>query len=335
MAIDIPVRSCRASESGPDGPSRARRAAARRGRVHIVCGGLGGVMEAVARGARIAGGTTIGSCRASRGSRPTSGSSTRSSPASDMPQSRRRSQRRRRRRDRRRVGTLAEIGLARKLGRPVVVLEPGWQLEGDGIVRAATPEEAVATALALARQSPRWLIPRDPPSPGRQLAALGREAGAQARLDASASLGLAKRTALSERPRGLSDRTAAAQARQMAHSAARGSWNQPSRVGMHRWAGVGPAPTEPRRHCSGRSGTGPDGTGVGAVRGDRGPAPTRPRLSPCDRAARARPPCRAARSGSRTWVTARTRDSRARTDIPPVASLCRPPSPRSARSRAR
>ena len=49
-------------------------------------------------------------------------------------------------------GTLAEIGLARKLGRPVVVLEPGWQLEGDGIVRAATPAEAVATALALARQ---------------------------------------------------------------------------------------------------------------------------------------------------------------------------------------
>jgi hypothetical protein len=27
-------------------------------------------------------------------------------------------------------GTLAEIGLALTLGRPVVVLEPGWQVEG-------------------------------------------------------------------------------------------------------------------------------------------------------------------------------------------------------------
>ena len=69
------------------------------------------------------------------------------------PQSRRRRERRRRHRDRRRMGNAAEIGLARKLGRPVVVLEPGWQLEGDGITRAATPEEAVATALALARQN--------------------------------------------------------------------------------------------------------------------------------------------------------------------------------------
>jgi uncharacterized protein (TIGR00725 family) len=45
-------------------------------------------------------------------------------------------------------GTLAEIGFARRLGRPVVILEPGWQLEGDGIERAATPEEAVELALA-------------------------------------------------------------------------------------------------------------------------------------------------------------------------------------------
>ncbi len=45
-------------------------------------------------------------------------------------------------------GTLAEIAFARRLGRPVVVLEPGWQLEGDGIERAETPEQAVAVALA-------------------------------------------------------------------------------------------------------------------------------------------------------------------------------------------
>ena len=42
-------------------------------------------------------------------------------------------------------GTLAEIGFASRLGRRVVVLEPGWQL--DGVARAATPEEAVALAL--------------------------------------------------------------------------------------------------------------------------------------------------------------------------------------------
>src|ERR671938_1037050 len=47
-----------------------------------------------------------------------------------------------------RWGTLAEIGLARTLGRPVVILEPGWEVEG--VERAATPREAVERALALA-----------------------------------------------------------------------------------------------------------------------------------------------------------------------------------------
>jgi uncharacterized protein (TIGR00725 family) len=42
-------------------------------------------------------------------------------------------------------GTLAEIGFARALGRRVVILEPGWQVEG--VARAATPEEAVELAL--------------------------------------------------------------------------------------------------------------------------------------------------------------------------------------------
>jgi uncharacterized protein (TIGR00725 family) len=44
-----------------------------------------------------------------------------------------------------RYGTLAEIGFALTLGRPVVILEPGWQV--DGALRAETPEEAVALAL--------------------------------------------------------------------------------------------------------------------------------------------------------------------------------------------
>jgi uncharacterized protein (TIGR00725 family) len=44
-----------------------------------------------------------------------------------------------------RYGTLAEIGLALTLGRVVVVLEPGWDVEGT--LRAATPEQAVELAL--------------------------------------------------------------------------------------------------------------------------------------------------------------------------------------------
>ena len=42
-------------------------------------------------------------------------------------------------------GTLAEIGFANVLGRPVVIVEPGLQL--DGVPRAATPQEAVELAL--------------------------------------------------------------------------------------------------------------------------------------------------------------------------------------------
>ena len=45
-----------------------------------------------------------------------------------------------------RYGTLAEIGFALTLGRRVVVLEPGWAV--DGVQRAQTPAEAVELALA-------------------------------------------------------------------------------------------------------------------------------------------------------------------------------------------
>jgi uncharacterized protein (TIGR00725 family) len=45
-------------------------------------------------------------------------------------------------------GTLAEIGFARRLGRPVVILEPGWEVEGEGIERADSPQQAVELALA-------------------------------------------------------------------------------------------------------------------------------------------------------------------------------------------
>jgi hypothetical protein len=44
-----------------------------------------------------------------------------------------------------RYGTLAEIGFALTLGRRVVVLDPGWAV--DGTLRAETPEQAVELAL--------------------------------------------------------------------------------------------------------------------------------------------------------------------------------------------
>jgi len=50
-----------------------------------------------------------------------------------------------------RYGTLAEIGFALTLRRPVVVLEPGWEV--DGTCRAKTPAEAVAFALAEVRDT--------------------------------------------------------------------------------------------------------------------------------------------------------------------------------------
>ena len=46
-----------------------------------------------------------------------------------------------------RYGTLAEIGFALTLGRPVVVLEPGWEV--DGVQRAQTPADAVELALSV------------------------------------------------------------------------------------------------------------------------------------------------------------------------------------------
>jgi uncharacterized protein (TIGR00725 family) len=46
-------------------------------------------------------------------------------------------------------GTLAEIAFAGLLGRPVVILEPGWEVEG--VARAGTPQEAVELVLSRAR----------------------------------------------------------------------------------------------------------------------------------------------------------------------------------------
>jgi uncharacterized protein (TIGR00725 family) len=115
----------------------------------VVCGGLGEVMAAAARGAKAAGGTTIGilpgESRAAASdwidhvvvtgigharnlAVVASGDAVIAVGG--------------------RWGTLAEIGFARALGRYVVILEPGWEIED--VPRAATPAEAVDLALAAA-----------------------------------------------------------------------------------------------------------------------------------------------------------------------------------------
>jgi uncharacterized protein (TIGR00725 family) len=49
-------------------------------------------------------------------------------------------------------GTLAEIGFASRLERPVVILEPGWEVEG--VERAPSPQAAVELVLRQLRQAP-------------------------------------------------------------------------------------------------------------------------------------------------------------------------------------
>ena len=118
----------------------------------VITGGLGEVMAAAARGARSAGGTTIGILP---GESRTDGNEwldhvvvtgigharnlavVASGDAVIAVGGR--------------YGTLAEIGLALTLGRPVVVLEPGWEV--DGTRRARTPDEAVEFALAAVRDT--------------------------------------------------------------------------------------------------------------------------------------------------------------------------------------
>ena len=135
--------------SGPEHEARAEevgRLLAERG-CAVVTGGLGEVMAAAARGAKKAGGTTIGilpgESRAEANewidhavvtgigharnlAVASSGDAVIAVGGS--------------------WGTLAEIGFAMRLGRPVVVLDPGWELEG--IDRAETPAEAVDLVLS-------------------------------------------------------------------------------------------------------------------------------------------------------------------------------------------
>jgi uncharacterized protein (TIGR00725 family) len=119
----------------------------------VVTGGLGEVMAAAARGAKSAGGTTIGILPGeSRGQANewidhevvtgvgharnlavvASGDAVIAVGGS--------------------WGTLAEIGFASRLGRPTVVVEPGWEIEG--VERAASPAAAVELVLSEVGQAP-------------------------------------------------------------------------------------------------------------------------------------------------------------------------------------
>jgi uncharacterized protein (TIGR00725 family) len=118
----------------------------------VVCGGLGGVMAGACRGAKAAGGTTLGILPGTeRGQAnpwvdvavPTGMGEARNALvvrsadalvalAGEY-------------------GTLSEIALALRLGRPVIGLA-SWDI--DGVSPAADPAEAVAQALALASRRP-------------------------------------------------------------------------------------------------------------------------------------------------------------------------------------
>src|ERR671925_408935 len=163
--MSVPPRACRSMRSsialvtiqvavigsGREHEQRAEevgRLLAERG-CTVVTGGLGEVMAAAARGAKAAGGTTIGIVpgesrdeanewidhavvtgigHARNLAVAASGDAVIAVGGS--------------------WGTLAEIGFASRLGRRVVVLEPGWEIEG--VERASTPEQAVDLALARA-----------------------------------------------------------------------------------------------------------------------------------------------------------------------------------------
>ena len=132
------------------------RALAEAGAV-LVCGGMGGVMEAACRGAKSAGGLTIGILPGT--------DSNEANPYVDVPVVTGM-------RCARNViiartaqaviaiggsyGTLSEVGFALSFGVPVVGLGT-WEVNREGhppapIVRADTPEEAVRRALKLARR---------------------------------------------------------------------------------------------------------------------------------------------------------------------------------------
>ncbi len=114
----------------------------------LLCGGLGGVMEAAAQGAKMEGGTTIGilpgTCREdanpwidiailsgmghARNALIAQSSDALIAVSGEY-------------------GTLSEIAFGLKMGKPVFVLDCKWEIEG--VQRAKSPQKAVELALAL------------------------------------------------------------------------------------------------------------------------------------------------------------------------------------------
>ena len=148
------IRDGRCSEQVAALAEAVGRELARRGAV-LICGGLGGVMEAACRGAKAAGGLTVGILPGT--------SHREANPYVDVPIVTGMG-------EARNVlvvqsaqaviavhgeyGTLSEIAHALKLGIPVIGLNT-WHLQQNGqerqdIVRAASAEEAVERAFALA-----------------------------------------------------------------------------------------------------------------------------------------------------------------------------------------
>ena len=144
MAVQVAVVGSGAEHEGR--AEEVGRLLAERG-CTVVCGGLGEVMAAAARGAKAAGGTTIGILPGER--REDANEWIDHVVVTGLG-------------DARnfvvaatgdgviavggRYGTLTEIGFASILGRPVVILEPGLHVEG--VPRAGTPLEAVETVLS-------------------------------------------------------------------------------------------------------------------------------------------------------------------------------------------
>jgi uncharacterized protein (TIGR00725 family) len=146
------VGAGRASADEAEAAEAVGRGLAEAGAI-VVTGGLGGVMEAACRGARSATGTTVGILPGTSRNEanayvdvaiPTglgelrNGLVVRSADALVAVGGE--------------FGTLSEIALALKVGKPVVALG-GWELARagepvDAIARAASPEDAVARALA-------------------------------------------------------------------------------------------------------------------------------------------------------------------------------------------
>ena len=140
------------SRSTPEEDGQAEavgRLLAERGAV-LLCGGLGGVMEAAARGARAAGGLTVGILP---GSDPAE-----ANPYIELPLATGMGEMRNALIVRAAQaliaigggwGTLSEVALARRIGTPVVGLYDA--LSGIDLPRVATPTEAVRWALEQAR----------------------------------------------------------------------------------------------------------------------------------------------------------------------------------------